>query len=210
QGAVVEAVLRIGGAVRLADRAPGVAREQILELVVPRPRGERVGGIHADGDEDYIAAVVKQLCVLITVRMHLNRSALGSRLIEEGEDDRFPLEIAQVDRSPQHAVARRARKREVGRGRADLERLRRLGRLLRARRGGDERHGQRECEKLHLVFSFEVIPSEQATSWTPVARGGRATASTARTRTGRRPRSGLSVRPSAPCPLDRGSRRRTA
>src|SRR5206468_8110517 len=119
------------------------------------------------------------------------RSALGSRLIEEGEDDRFPLEIAQMDRSPQHAVARRAREREVGRSGTDLERLRRLGRLLRARRsgGGQERHGQRECEKLHSVFSFGGIPIVQATSWAPAARGGRATASTARTRTGRRPRS---------------------
>src|SRR2546422_3178123 len=97
---VVEPVLRVGGAVRLADYASGVAREQILELVVPSPRGECVGGVHADGDEHPVAAVVEQLCVLITVRMHLNRSALGSRLIEEGENDRFPFEIAEVDRTP--------------------------------------------------------------------------------------------------------------
>src|SRR5207302_2574749 len=77
QVAVVEAVLGIGGAVPLADHAPGVAREHILELVVPGPRAERIGGIHADGDEHHVAAVVKELCVLITVRMHLNRSALG-------------------------------------------------------------------------------------------------------------------------------------
>src|SRR2546430_5939721 len=44
-------------------------------------------------------------------------------ILEEGEDDRLPLEIAQMDRIPQHAISRRARKREVGRGRADLERL---------------------------------------------------------------------------------------
>src|SRR5207302_9285368 len=48
QVAVVEAVLGIGGAVPLADHAPGVAREHILELVVPGPRAERIGGIHAE------------------------------------------------------------------------------------------------------------------------------------------------------------------
>src|SRR2546430_11892756 len=92
--AVVQPELVVVGAVGLAEHTARVARKQERELVVLGPRRERLDRVRADPDEDHAAPVVKQLCVLITVRMHLDRSALGSRLVEEGEDDRFALEIA--------------------------------------------------------------------------------------------------------------------
>jgi len=74
--AVVEPEFGVVGAVRLADRATRVACEQERELVVLGPRRERLDRVRADPDQHHVAAVVKQLCVLITVRMHLDRSAL--------------------------------------------------------------------------------------------------------------------------------------
>src|SRR5256884_3911013 len=58
--------------------------------------------------------------------------------------------------------------------------------LFRSSSGDEERHRQPECQKFHLVFSSEVIPIVQATPWAPAARGGRAAAPTARTRTDRK------------------------
>src|ERR1044071_3149040 len=141
-------VFRVVGAVRLPGHASGVAREQERELVITGPCGEGVRGVHADGDEHDVASVVEELCVLITVRMHLDRSALGARLVEEREYDGLPPEIAQVDGTFQYSVARGAGKREVGRGRSDLERLRGLRlRLSARRRRGGERGDERDDER---------------------------------------------------------------
>src|SRR5204863_492084 len=81
--------------VGLAHDRPGIAGKHERILSVTRPGGERGVGISADGDEDYVVAVFEKLCVLITVRIHLDRSAFGARLVEEREDDGFPLVIAE-------------------------------------------------------------------------------------------------------------------
>src|SRR5205807_6139430 len=80
--------------------------------------------------------------------MHLNRSPFGSRLVEEREHDRLPFEIAEMDRSPEHAVAGGAGERKVGRGDADLQRLGRLRLLRRGRTWGcDECRRERRSEE---------------------------------------------------------------
>src|SRR5262249_46222182 len=94
----------------------------------------------ADGDENHASAVLEERRVLITVRVHLDRSALGPGLIEEREYDRLSLEVGETDRVRQDAVARGAAQAEVGRLRADLERTRLL------RREHDRREGESKSE----------------------------------------------------------------
>src|SRR5256885_9505329 len=67
--------------------------------------------------------------VLITVRVHLNRSAPCSRLREDRQDDSLPLEVGEVDGASEHAVAGGAAERKVRGCRADGER----GRIGRRR-----------------------------------------------------------------------------
>src|SRR5256885_13573360 len=87
--------------------------------------------------------------VLITVRVHLNRSAPCSRLEEERQDDGLPLEVGEVDGASEHAVAGGAAERKVRGCRADGER-RRIGRrrgcrgLLGGERGSRESGGGRQ------------------------------------------------------------------
>src|SRR5256885_6717077 len=87
--------------------------------------------------------------VLITVRVHLNRSAPCSRLEEERQDDGLPLEVGEVDGASEHAVAGGAAEREVRGCRAHGER-RRIGRrrgcrgLLGGERGSRESGG--DCQ----------------------------------------------------------------
>ena len=57
---------------------------------------ERGVGVDADADHDDLLSVVEERGVLITVRLHLDRSALGPRLGEEGEDDRLAAEVAEA------------------------------------------------------------------------------------------------------------------
>ena len=84
-----------------------------------RPIGERRVRIDADANDGDFAAVVEERGVLITVRLHLDRSALGPRLIEEGEYDGLAAVVREMHRRLEQAVPRRPRQREIGRGRAD-------------------------------------------------------------------------------------------
>src|SRR5439155_12640966 len=90
-----------------------------------------------DGDEHDAAAVPEQLRVLITVRVHLDGSALGASLEEEGEDDCFAPEVGELDGAAQHSVTRGTAECEVGRESAD-----------RKRRGSGRRRGGRRCRWL--------------------------------------------------------------
>jgi hypothetical protein len=74
-----------------------VAGHQELEVVVPRPGLQLLDGIGADGDEDDVLAVVEDLRVLITVRVHLDRSAACPCPEEEGEDHGLAGVVAEAD-----------------------------------------------------------------------------------------------------------------
>src|SRR5262245_41178871 len=108
-------------AVRLPDGRSRITREQERILGVARPRGERGIDIGADGDENDVLAVFEELCVLITVRIHLDRSATRSRFEEEREHDRLPLEVAEPRGILQRTESGRAWQREVRRDGADRE-----------------------------------------------------------------------------------------
>ena len=87
--------LGIVGAVFLPDCAASVAGEYDREVGFSCP--VRVRGVRIDADTDHgdLAAVVKERGVLITVRLHLDRSAFGPRLVEEGEDDGLAPVVAE-------------------------------------------------------------------------------------------------------------------
>src|SRR5690606_20709048 len=93
-----------------------------------------------------VAAGVEELRVLITVRVHLNRSATCPGAEEERQDDGLPLVIAEPDGIPEKPPAGGAGQLEVRRDGADFERRGYflLLRLLRAQCGGGR---ERECER---------------------------------------------------------------
>src|SRR6185503_6949627 len=81
---------------------------------VMRPVGLRGIGVGTDADHDDFLSVVEELGVLITVLLHLNRSALGPCLREEGDHDRLAAIVAELDRVLEEPVAGRAGQGEVG------------------------------------------------------------------------------------------------
>src|SRR5207245_6435556 len=91
-----------------------------------------------------------------------DRSATRSCYEEEREDDRLPLEVAQVNRRPEHAVARGTGQNEVRRDGTDSERLG-IGRggggrrhLSPDGRSGEDEGGKRHCGKsVHRLSSHE-------------------------------------------------------
>src|SRR5690242_5510929 len=87
QRAVVELVLGIEGAIHLAHCPARITGEYNRKILVACPGGERGIRIDADADDGYVAAVVEERGVLITVRLHLDRSAFGPRLEKESEYD---------------------------------------------------------------------------------------------------------------------------
>ena len=70
--------------------------------------------VGADADDGHSLAVVENRGVLITVRLHLNRSAFCPRLWKEGKHDGLAAEIGEVDRLREEAVLGGALQREVG------------------------------------------------------------------------------------------------
>lgn len=86
QRSIINFVLGIVCAIQLADLRTRVAGEENGEVLIPRPGRECSVGIHTDAQDDDFASVVEERGVLITVRLHLNRSAFRSRLIKERED----------------------------------------------------------------------------------------------------------------------------
>src|SRR5215207_3055642 len=107
QVAVVHATAN--GAVPPTHRLPDVAAEEDRCLKVARPRCEGSIRVHAHGEDHDVATTAEELGVLITVRLHLHRSALGPCLVEEAEHDRLATKVGQAHRVTQHAVARGAR-----------------------------------------------------------------------------------------------------
>ena len=93
QRPVVQFALGIVRRVQLADSSTRIAGEEHGEILVVRPRRERGVRIYADAEDDDVPAIVEERGVLITVRLHLNRSAFGSRLIKEREDDGPPTVV---------------------------------------------------------------------------------------------------------------------
>src|SRR5690348_16819553 len=110
------------GAVELAHLLAWVTGEQDRRLQLARPRGEGGVGVNAHGEHDHTTSVIEEPGVLITVRLHLDRSALGPRPVEEGEHDGLAAKIGEVDRLAEDAIARGAREGEVGCHRADFRR----------------------------------------------------------------------------------------
>jgi hypothetical protein len=78
-----------------------------------RPVGLSRISVDADADHDDLLSGIEERGVLITVRLHLDRSAFCSCLWEKGEDDDLAAEIREANRFLQHAEARRARKGEI-------------------------------------------------------------------------------------------------
>src|SRR6185503_18806358 len=106
--------LSVGRAVLLGDGLVRIARENDREARVMRPVGLRGIGVGTDADHDDFLSVVEELGVLITVLLHLNRSALGPCLREEGDHDRLAAIVAELDRVLEEPVAGRAGQGEVG------------------------------------------------------------------------------------------------
>jgi hypothetical protein len=104
QRSIVQFVLGIVRGVQLADFATWVAGEQNGEIFVPCPRCERGVGIHTDAQHGDLASVVEERGVLITVRLHLDGSALCPRLIEESENYRAPAKVRKFDGRLDEAV----------------------------------------------------------------------------------------------------------
>ena len=75
-----------------ANLTAHVARENIGKPLLARPGSLSRIRVNTDTNDNNIASVVEERGVLITVRLHLNSSALGPRLIEESEDNgRSPI-----------------------------------------------------------------------------------------------------------------------
>ena len=81
------------GAVGLANFGTRVTGKQELELIVPGPLVKSLSFIRADAYEDNVLAAAKQTCVLITVRLHLNRSARRPDSVKKGEYNGFAPEV---------------------------------------------------------------------------------------------------------------------
>src|SRR5215207_1588963 len=81
------------GAILPAHSLADVAPEEDRCLKVACPGCESGVGVYAHGEDDDVAAIVEKLGVLITVRLHLDRSALGPCLVEETEHDGLSTEI---------------------------------------------------------------------------------------------------------------------
>src|SRR5260221_278022 len=106
--------------IQLADVLVRIAAIQYRRLLIPGPCGQRRIGIHADTEDHDVASVVEELGVLITVRLHLNRSALCPRLEEECEDDGLAPIVREANRVAEDSIPRRTDDGEFGRHRADL------------------------------------------------------------------------------------------
>src|SRR5258708_37235551 len=98
---------------------------------------------------------------------------------EEGEDDRLPFEVREVDQVLDHAEAGRGREREIGRYGSQRERFgiggRRDGGLLRRERQGErgaDSCRQRERSEAHRVVPPYESPGEYTTA-PPSSRAGR-------------------------------------
>jgi hypothetical protein len=81
--------------------------------------------IDADANDDHFLSVIEERGVLITVRLHLNRSAFGPGFREERQYHRLAPKLGELDRLLEQSVARRAGEREIGRHVADRRRKRR-------------------------------------------------------------------------------------
>src|SRR3981081_2982724 len=99
QRAVVPLVLGVVRAVELSHFAAGVAGEHDRKVLLAGPRCQCGVGIDAYSDYRDVAAVVEERGVLITVRLHLDRSAFGSRLIKECEYHCAATEVREPNRS---------------------------------------------------------------------------------------------------------------
>src|SRR5205814_5848844 len=112
---IIQLVLGIVRAVETSHISARVAREDYREVLIPRPGRERGVGIDADPDDSDVAAVVEERGVLITVRLHLDRSALGPRLEKKREDNSASAIIREPDWRFEQAVAVGAGQTEIGR-----------------------------------------------------------------------------------------------
>src|ERR1035437_7880706 len=115
---------RILHVVKLRDLRVGGAREEDRGGRIPRPVELHGVVVGADADDGHSLAVVEDRGVLITVRLHLNRSAFCPRLWKEGEHDGLAAEIGEVDRLREEAVLGGALQREVRSHLTDLGALR--------------------------------------------------------------------------------------
>src|SRR6476661_2050730 len=143
EAAVVELVLVVPRAVAATDLPRRVAGEEHRELCVAGPAELR--GIRVDADTDHgdVPAVVEERGVLITVRLHLNRSALCPCLVEEGDHHRLSTVVGEAHRVGEQPVPRRTAQREVGSDAADrYDGRRRGGWLLGASRDRGENRGK--------------------------------------------------------------------
>src|ERR1051326_2073744 len=125
-------------AIPAADHRTEIAQEGDGVSLVPGPG--RLGGIRirADREDLHVVAGAEELRVLITVRVHLNRSALGPGLVEERQHHGLPPQILEVHRLGAHPL--------LGGGGRGSGWRRRRGRLLgcqrhRECRGGGQREG---------------------------------------------------------------------
>src|SRR5512143_409849 len=95
---VARVELAVGGTVLFCDCLIGIAGEQVRKSGLTRPIGLGGIGVDADADHDHLFPVVEERGVLITVRLHLNRSATCSRFWEKREYHGLASIVAELDR----------------------------------------------------------------------------------------------------------------
>jgi len=101
-----------------------IAGKQEGKLIVLCPGMLCLGGIGADPDENDVAATAEKTGVLITVRMHLNRSATRPHSEEKREHYRFAAIVAELHGVFENAVPCGSGQLEVGSHLTDLEHVR--------------------------------------------------------------------------------------
>src|SRR3954468_4868635 len=121
------------------------------------PRSERGVGVDADADDDDVASVVEERGVLITVRLHLDGSALGPRLVKEGEYDGASAIVGESDRRFQQAVPIRPGQTEIGRDIIDRGPRRCRGRGGPRLLGACRSNGKRQCDRKRQCREFDRI-----------------------------------------------------
>src|SRR5262245_46606803 len=105
--AIVQLDVRLPGAVQLTGVAERIGQECEWEVRVFGPGSQRGCRVRADREQNNISPTLEQRRVLITVRVHLDGSAFGPRLVKEGKHHGLPLEVMQRYRALLYSVTSR-------------------------------------------------------------------------------------------------------
>src|SRR5690242_13945917 len=136
------------GTIKFADLLTRVAAEEDGEARFACPVREHRIWIDAHTEDDNLLSVVEERGVLITVRLHLDRSAFRPRLEEEREHYSLTPIVREANRVAQNAESSSACDREVRRHGADFRSggSGGLSGLLRGERRRDAEYEQQSAQ----------------------------------------------------------------